>query len=139
MDWRQKIENLRGAVLATELKNNANKLAQWTAGALVGGIDVIKLGYVSRAHQRDPARHVILSTQAVKPRDFAMQINLAMENCWGIVRALVDVVAALEDGSWLLVKDPNKPLLRLYAVPPDAFKVRRRRRRRPPPPPRCTH
>lgn len=63
VDWRQKIENQRGAVLATELKNNANKLAQWTAGALVAGIDVIKLGYVSRAHQRSPAHHVILSTQ----------------------------------------------------------------------------
>ena len=35
MDWRQKLENQRGAVLATELKNNANKLAKWTAGALV--------------------------------------------------------------------------------------------------------
>ena len=35
VDWRQKLENQRGAVLATELKNNANKLAKWTAGALV--------------------------------------------------------------------------------------------------------
>ena len=61
--------------------------------------------------------------QAVKPRDFAMQINLSMENCWGIVRALVDVCGGLEDGKWLLVKDPNKPLLRLYSVPADAFKV----------------
>ena len=61
--------------------------------------------------------------QAVKPRDFAMQINLSMENCWGIVRALVDVCSGLEDGKWLLVKDPNKPLLRLYSVPADAFKV----------------
>ena len=37
VDWRQKIENQRGAVLATELKNNANKLAKWTAAALVAG------------------------------------------------------------------------------------------------------
>ena len=29
--------------------------------------------------------------QAVKPRDFAMQMNLNMDNCWGIVRALVDL------------------------------------------------
>lgn len=122
VDWRQKIENQRGAVLATELKNNANKLAQWTAGALVAGVDIIKLGYVSRVHPRDPTQHVILSTQAVKPPDFANQINLSMGNCWGIVRALVDTVAALEDGTWLLVKDPNKPLLRLYSVPADAFK-----------------
>ena len=42
--------------------------------------------------------------QGVKPKDFATQINLSMENCWGIVRALVDVVAAMDDGKYLLVK-----------------------------------
>ena len=63
MDWRQKIENQRGAVLATELKNNANKLARWTSAALVAGVDQIKLGYVARAHPRDRHHHVILSTQ----------------------------------------------------------------------------
>ena len=63
MDWRQKIENQRGAVLATELKNNANKLARWTSAALVAGVDLIKLGYVARAHPRDRHHHVILSTQ----------------------------------------------------------------------------
>lgn len=35
VDWRQKLENQRGAVLATEMKNNANKIAKWTAAALV--------------------------------------------------------------------------------------------------------
>ena len=63
MDWRAKLETQRGAVLATELKNNANKLAKWTAAALVSGVDMIKLGYVSRAHPRDPHNHVILGTQ----------------------------------------------------------------------------
>jgi len=63
VDWRQKIENQRGAVLATELKNNANKLARWTSAALVAGVDQIKLGYVARAHPRDRHHHVILSTQ----------------------------------------------------------------------------
>ena len=28
--WRSKLESQRGAVLATELKNNSNKLAKWT-------------------------------------------------------------------------------------------------------------
>ena len=63
VDWRAKLETQRGAVLATELKNNANKLAKWTAAALVTNVDMIKLGYVSRAHPRDPNNHVILGTQ----------------------------------------------------------------------------
>ncbi len=91
VDWRQKLENQRGAVLATELKNNAAKMARWTAAALIGGIDIIKLGYISRTSFRDPNTHVLLGTQAVKPRDFAAQMNLNMDNAWGIVRALVDM------------------------------------------------
>merc|ERR1712216_744870 len=62
MDWRSKIETQRGAVIATELKNNANKLAKWTCCALLAGADIMKLGFVSRAHPKDPANHVILNT-----------------------------------------------------------------------------
>ncbi len=67
MDWRQKLENQRGAVLATELKNNAAKLAKWTAAALVAGADLIKLGYVSRLHARDAHHHATLGTQVQTP------------------------------------------------------------------------
>ncbi|BDA42750.1 Eukaryotic translation initiation factor 3 subunit D [Coccomyxa sp. Obi] len=121
VDWRQKLENQRGAVLATELKNNANKLAKWTAAALISGTDMIKLGYVSRSNLRDNHNHTVLGTQVCKPKDFAQQINLNMDNCWGIVRALVDLCMKMEDGKYLIVKDPNKQLLRLYSVPEDAF------------------
>lgn len=55
------------------------------------GIDQIKLGYVSRATTRDNRNHVILGTQAVKPRDFAAQMNLNMDNCWGIISGVVNL------------------------------------------------
>lgn len=63
VDWRQKLDTQRGAVLATELKNNANKLAKWTAAALISGVDFIKLGFVSRNTPRDIKNHSILATQ----------------------------------------------------------------------------
>lgn len=28
-EWRQKIDSQRGAIMATEIKNNGNKLARW--------------------------------------------------------------------------------------------------------------
>jgi translation initiation factor 3 subunit D len=62
-DWRKKIEAQRGAVLAFETKNNKNKVAKWTAGALLAGADMIKLGYCSRLGPRDNSSHVILGTQ----------------------------------------------------------------------------
>lgn len=121
VDWRQKLETQRGAVLATELKNNANKLAKWTAQALLASADTMKLGYVSRVHPRDHFNHVILSVQGYKPKEFATQINLNTLNMWGIVKAIVDVCLKLNEGKYVLVKDPSKPQVRLYEVPADAF------------------
>ncbi|CAL9066435.1 eukaryotic translation initiation factor 3 subunit D-like [Musa acuminata AAA Group] len=121
VDWRQKLETQRGAVLATELKNNANKLAKWTAQALLAGADLMKLGYVSRVHPRDHFNHVILSVIGYKLKDFAAQINLNTSNMWGIVKSIVDLCMKLNEGKYVLVKDPAKPQVRIYEVPPDAF------------------
>ncbi|KAK9150139.1 hypothetical protein Syun_008448 [Stephania yunnanensis] len=121
VDWRKKLETQRGAVLATELKNNANKLAKWTAQALLASADMMKLGYVSRVHPRDHFNHVILSVVGYKPREFATQINLNTSNMWGIVKSIVDLCMKLNEGKYVLVKDPSKPQVRIYEVPADAF------------------
>lgn len=55
-----------------------------------------------------------------KPRDFANQMNLSLSNGWGIVRTITDMVAKADgpaDAKYILVKDPNKSMLRLYEVP----------------------
>ena len=44
VDWRSKLDSQRGAVLATELKNNSCKLAKWTVSALLAGSDQLKFG-----------------------------------------------------------------------------------------------
>ncbi|KAI4457004.1 eukaryotic translation initiation factor 3 subunit 7 [Holotrichia oblita] len=121
VEWRQKLDIQRGAVLANELRNNACKLAKWTVQALLAGSDQIKFGYVSRAHVRDNSRHVILGTQQYKPNEFATQINLNMDNAWGILRCIIDIVMKQKDGKYLIMKDPNKPMIRLYDIPDNTF------------------
>jgi len=121
IDWRQKLDSQRGAVLATELKNNSNKLAKWTLQAMLAGADLIKLGYVSRTNPKAGEQHVILGTGVYKPREFAPLINLNIGNAWGILKAIVDLCLQLEEGKYLLLKDPNKPVVRFYSVPTDAF------------------
>jgi len=121
VEWRQKLDTQRGAVLANELRNNACKLAKWTVQALLAGSDQIKYGYVSRAHVKDSSRHVILGTQQFKPNEFATQINLSMDNAWGIVRCVCDILMKQKDGKYLIMKDPNKPIIRLYDIPDNTF------------------
>ncbi|EDS41530.1 eukaryotic translation initiation factor 3 subunit 7 [Culex quinquefasciatus] len=121
VEWRQKLDTQRGAVLANELRNNSCKLAKWTVQALLAGSDQIKFGYVSRAHVRDSSRHVILGTQQFKPHEFANQINLSMDNAWGILRCIIDICMKQKDGKYLIMKDPNKPMIRLYDIPDHTF------------------
>ena len=55
------------------------------------------------------------------PRQFADQMGLNLANGWGIVRTIVDMCRSMEEGKYVLVKDPNKTLLRLYKVPVGTF------------------
>lgn len=49
-------------------------------------------------------------------------MNLSLSNGWGIVRTIADMCLKRgEDGKFVLVKDPNKSILRLYEVPNDSF------------------
>ena len=106
-DWRSKLDSQRGAVVATEMKNNSFKLARFAVQAILANADNMKLGYISRANSKDASKHVILATQSFKPRDFASQMNLNLNNGWGIVRTIVDLVRK-KDGKYVLTKDPNK-------------------------------
>lgn len=48
-------------------------------------------------------------------------MNLSLSNGWGIVRTIADMCLQRAEGKYVLVKDPNKPMLRLYEVPAGSF------------------
>jgi len=57
----------------------------------------------------------------MRPTDFAAQLNVSLANGWGIVRTVTDMCMKMPEGKYVLVKDPNKPVIRLYAVPSSTF------------------
>jgi translation initiation factor 3 subunit D len=121
VNWRQKIDQQRGAVLATELKNNSNKLAKWTAQSILAGADKMKVGYVSRVAPNNCYDHTILATQFFKPKELAQQINLSVNNIWGIIKMLSELLLTKDDGKYVIMKDPNKATVRVYSVPLNTF------------------
>lgn len=44
-------------------------------------------------------------------------MNLSLSNGWGVVRTIADMVLQQGGNKYIIVKDPNKPILRLYEVP----------------------
>jgi len=44
----------------------------------------------------------------MRPSDFAAQLNVSLNNGWGIVRTIVDLCLKHPEGKYVLIKDPNK-------------------------------
>lgn len=121
ISWRDKIDSQRGAVLATELKNNSFKLAKWTAQSLLAGAEQMKIGFVSRKEPKNAYEHQILATQFYRPKDFATQITLSEGQMWSMIRMFVQLLQKQEDGKYVLMRQPNKAVLSLFKVPPETF------------------
>jgi translation initiation factor 3 subunit D len=70
LDWRSKLASQRGAVLATEMKNNSCKLARWTTQSILAKADTMKLGYVSSVIHLIliPANTTSVSSRVPTPR-----------------------------------------------------------------------
>jgi translation initiation factor 3 subunit D len=132
ISWRDKIDNQRGAVLANELKNNSFKFAKWTAQSILAGADQMKIGFVSRTNIKNTNEHVILGTQFYRPTDFAQQITLQEGQMWCMFRTFIALIQKHHKASnstdsntstskFVIMRDPNKPILHLYQVPPETF------------------
>jgi translation initiation factor 3 subunit D len=125
MDWRRTIDAQGSAVLAAELKSNANKLAQWTVRSILGGAEKMVFGFVSRTRMTSNQSHSILATQGYKTSEFARQISLRTSNMWGILKELIDRLMAQPEGRYVLLRDPNKASVRIFKVPADTFERQR--------------
>lgn len=79
LDWRSKLASQRGAVVATEMKNNSCKLARWTTQSILAKAHLMKLGFVSRANPKSTAEHVILGVLGYKPRE----VRCSSLTCFG--------------------------------------------------------
>jgi translation initiation factor 3 subunit D len=121
LNWRDKFDTQFGAVLANELKNNSFQLAKWTAQSLLAGADQMKIGFVSRVAPKNSYEHQILGTQFYRPKDFAQQINVQEGNMWAMIRFFIQLLKKQKDGKYVLMRDPNKAILRLFSVPPETF------------------
>ena len=121
VDWRSQIDTSRGAILATELKNNACKVAKWTAESIIGGSDGMSIGYISRKSPNNNRVHTCLGTHFVRSTDMANQLNLSMNNGWAVVHAVIEICRKLPEGKYVILKEAEKQEISLYDVPMNAF------------------
>lgn len=112
--WKKALENNRSAVTSEISINNSTKLAKWTIEALLSGVNNIRLAYLIRRKINDNSKHDIVEVARYTTRELRNLINLNYEACWGVLNMIIQELHNEEDGSYYLVKDPNKLVIRLY-------------------------
>lgn len=114
-EWNQKLDSQRGAVLAQELKQNNALMARWVSEAILCGADILKLVYLSKSTKG--GRFSVVGVEDYEPVDLASQTGLNVTNCFGILKTIVETVIRSQDfDEYVLMKDPSKPMLRIYGV-----------------------
>lgn len=116
--WKSQLtSNLKGSLLVAEIRSNSAKMAKWVAQAMISGCEHIKLGYVSRRDNSSNAAHDILSVQSYLTHQLATTMSFKLDNAWGIVRGLVDLLRDQKDGNYVIVRDPSRAFINVYYVP----------------------
>ena len=118
--WRQSLAEQSSAVLASEMKLNPSRVVRAAAEGFLSGADLLKIAFVSRAG-RDASAHVVLQVQTIAPQLFAQSVRVTSRELWGTLKVLVDLCWKQPAGKYVLLRDPTRPAVALYAVPEDCF------------------
>lgn len=103
------------------MKQNSFRVAKSICQAIFSGCEQMKFGFVSRRSSSDRLNHVILGIQSGATKTFADQMNLNLSNMWGVLKGFIQLFDNEEDGKYIIVRDPNKPLIRIYSIPLNEF------------------
>merc|ERR1711881_176886 len=83
----------------------------------LAGADSIKLAFVTRENLKETNNHLLVNMESYTPDELAMQAGLNIDNCWGILRVIIDTLKAGKDGSYYIIKNPNEKEIDFYRVP----------------------
>lgn len=114
-DWKTKFSgSQQGAVMASEIKNNSTKLCRWASQAMLSGVDSIKLGFITRSAAT--RSHTILSVSSLKTNELGQQIQFEDKSAFGTLKHVIDRACKLQDGKYMLVRDPYEVLIALMYI-----------------------
>jgi len=115
--WSSVLDTRSGFVLATELKNNACRMARVTAKAILAGVNEVHIGFVTRNTSSDNTNHKLLFTSKFETMSFANQLPVVPRNLWGIADSIFKAVVPLPDGQYLITKQDASPNITIYETP----------------------
>lgn len=114
--YKEKLETKKGQIFANEIKNNSCKISKWALKAMLAGVEIVKIAYVCREHPNATDKHHLVYVQKIRVQTLMQDLNLSYSNCWGVFKSVVDAIRKEPDGKYVLIKDPMKPVVRIFSA-----------------------
>ena len=76
-------------MLNREITDNASKFNRWTMQSIIDGVDKMRFAFVQRVDNNSSKAHKVVGFINVNPDGFANQINLNVQNCWAVLKDVV--------------------------------------------------
>ncbi len=114
MNWRQLYEVNKSMLNSQVSTNDAIKLSKWAIQSVLGGVKYMRIGYLARKKIDDHHKHDVIGVSRITTRELQSMVNLNINYAWGVLKTIVHTIAEQPDGSYYLVKDPNRFIIRLY-------------------------
>mmetsp|Transcript_18330 Transcript_18330/g.2533 ORF Transcript_18330/g.2533 Transcript_18330/m.2533 type:complete len:108 (+) Transcript_18330:65-388(+) len=92
---------------------------KWVLQMYLAGAQRLKLAYVSRHAKalENSQRHQILKVVDYTYEEMKQELKVKPEECWNIVKFIVNFMKAQKDGKYLLYKLSYKSQVKIYYVP----------------------
>lgn len=105
-NWSKALDNQVAVCLTKEIADNTTKFCRWTVQSILAGVDKMRFAFVQRA-DTSGANHKVVGSFTTDTYAFAKQLNLNIENCWAVLKDVVDTVIEREEpqGEFLYLKD----------------------------------
>lgn len=120
-DWKRELASKGRQVALNEYAKNNSKVARWGASAVLAGAKNIQLGWVARQNTSKSTAHDILKTETLPLRAYATTVGLKPKNMWAVLLLIVNKIRSMDEGRYVLMKDPNQQKIRFYRVNADEF------------------
>jgi len=122
-----KLEAQKAGCFATELKNNNCKLMKWLIQAHLANVSNIKIGFLSRTNVKDPYVHAVLAVTDHPTAELASELGVDMYQVWAATKYLIQIFQKLSEGSYIIMRDPNRKNMHLYKTSIDEFKIEQKK------------
>jgi len=114
-EWK-KVDHDKTSVLGGELTDNSNRVAKWALQSLFAGVDNMKIVFVTRQKLSNASKHQIIGSSTLSVPKFMNLIGFKYEEAWNRVKFIIDYFEKVDDGSYILLRDPMKGTIKIYST-----------------------